>query len=234
MDLIENKRIQKLAENFGKILLKRKNLANLKAEDIFNLLEKGALSSEEALFWLSVLAIKNEEKANFDELTGLLNRKPLFETLSFHLDELKEGKLNCLSLLMIDIDHFKKINDGLGHQIGDLVIRKIAEILKKHVKEELVFRYGGEEFIILLPNFELEKALKVAERLRRKIERDKIIELENKNFSNITVSVGVSHLKKEHLSEFPLADFAISDLIKKADSALYKAKQNGRNQVCIG
>ena len=130
---------------------------------------------------------------------------------------------NRVSLLMLDIDHFKKINDTYGHPTGDLVICKLANICRKESREiDVVARLGGEEFAILLPETDLQVAITVAERIRATIENTSVKSLSDVAF-HFTVSIGVAEQPPEDKSE--------ETLIGKADAALYQAKTGGRNKV---
>jgi len=152
-----------------------------------------------------------ENRAYFDALTKVYNRYGFNK----HLNELSNKKF---SLIFCDIDHFKKINDTYGHDAGDMVLKKVASILKKNLrKNDIIGRWGGEEFLILLPETELENAKKVAEKLRKTIEK------ENFNIpQQVTCSFGISeHQENED----------IESTIKRADELLYKAKNGGRNKV---
>ncbi len=152
-----------------------------------------------------------------DGLTGLYNHKYILKVLSEKVNESKQYS-NELSIIMLDIDHFKKINDNYGHQVGDEVIVKLASILKNTVsKEKIIGRCGGEEFLIILPNTDSESAYKVAENIRNKVMNYR---WPNKKL-NVTVSGGVSTLEDEDGYT----------LFRKADEILYKAKQNGRNRI---
>lgn len=130
-----------------------------------------------------------------------------------------------LSLLLLDIDHFQKVNDKYGHLVGDQCLRSLSILLKKQVKREtdIVAQYGGEEFGIILPDSDIDQATGIAEKIR--------ISVENHNFQNgetnisFTNSVGVA-------SNVPPLGFTIKQLIEQSDSALYRAKKNYRNQVC--
>jgi diguanylate cyclase (GGDEF)-like protein len=128
---------------------------------------------------------------------------------------------------MIDIDYFKNYNDFHGHQKGDELLRKIAELLRKNLRAiDKVYRYGGEEFIVLLPEVDKEGALACAERLRRKVEQEPFEgEEESQPSGKITISIGVA--------SYPLDGDSIEKLIEAADSALYRAKALGRNRVCL-
>jgi diguanylate cyclase len=129
-----------------------------------------------------------------------------------------------LSLLFIDIDFFKKVNDSYGHPIGDLVLKKFAVVLSDLVSEkDFISRNGGEEFAVLLPECDHQQAIFFAERIRKQIEETPFIIHDNKSIST-TVSIGVATLCETTKD--------IEELIIQADSALYSAKQVGRNRVC--
>jgi len=157
--------------------------------------------------------------AETDHLTKLYNRQKVDRCL----DSEYENSLNSqkeLSLMMLDIDHFKAVNDTYGHQIGDNVLVDISNILQNNTrKDDIVGRFGGEEFIIILPNTNVEEAKEIAEKLRKIIENNEFPTVGQK-----TISIGVSSYKD---------NLSLNDLIKNADEALYKAKNNGRNRVEI-
>jgi diguanylate cyclase (GGDEF)-like protein len=123
---------------------------------------------------------------------------------------------------MIDIDFFKKVNDTYGHDKGDLVLKKITNILKQELRStDVLCRYGGEEFMIMMPEIRMEQAMYTAERLRKKV-MDTDIELNSDKKINLTISLGVA--------ESQIAD-SFDSIIKRVDEALYKAKDSGRNCV---
>jgi len=161
-----------------------------------------------------------------DALTNLFNRRKMEEDLRNELERSKRYT-RPLSILMIDIDHFKNYNDYHGHQKGDEVLRKIASILRDNVRTiDRVYRYGGEEFLVMLPEIDKEGALACAERLRRKVEQEPFEgEEESQPSGKITISIGVA--------SYPLDGDSIEKLIEAADSALYRAKASGRNRVCL-
>jgi diguanylate cyclase (GGDEF)-like protein len=130
-----------------------------------------------------------------------------------------------LSLIILDIDHFKNVNDEYGHQAGDVILKELSRLLKKCVREiDLVARYGGEEFVIILPETPKRNAIIVAERMRAAImETDFPHEPQP---LNITASIGVAGYPEDDIR-------TRIDIISKADLALYKAKRDGRNQVCL-
>jgi polar amino acid transport system substrate-binding protein len=165
-----------------------------------------------------VLALVIAYKANLyrrqaqeDALTGIYNRGSI-ESILKKLLRKEDG-----SILFFDIDHFKKINDTYGHEKGDFVLKKLAKIIKDHIRESDIFgRWGGEEFVLILPNTPYEKALIVAEKIR------KIVESSDFDGIDVTISVGVSEFRKGD---------SVKSVVKKADLAMYKAKEDGRNRV---
>lgn len=162
-----------------------------------------------------------EHKAIVDDLTKLYNRGWLNENFP-PLLELCKNDMHPFSYLMIDIDHFKKINDTYGHQVGDFVLQLTGEVLNNLSRTtDYVVRYGGEEMAMLLPNTNVDDALNIAERVRHTIE-NKVIVYEPGKTLSITVSIGIATLSKYETSE---------DLIKNADEALYYAKVHGRNRI---
>ena len=158
-----------------------------------------------------------------DELTGLYNRRH-FES-NFEREFLRAKRYNSnLSVAIVDIDFFKQINDKYGHLTGDFVLRELAFILKDSLrKTDMVFRYGGEEFAILLTETDSEQSLIPLERLRKYIETKTFVK--SGNSVEFTVSIGVS----SNIIETNTPD----ELLELADKALYKAKNSGRNQVVV-
>jgi len=156
-------------------------------------------------------------------LTGLSNRRDFSEKANFLLAQSKRNQ-SPLSVMLIDADHFKNINDTFGHDVGDLTLVAISKTCHHIMREtDIVARFGGEEFTILMPDTSLEIALKVAERLRDALAKTDV-QLANGKQINFTVSIGVSAVSIEE-------NDAITAAIKLADQAMYKAKENGRNQV---
>ncbi len=165
-----------------------------------------------------------ERQARVDYLTGLYNRRYFMEEGEVELARALRYK-KPLSLMMLDIDYFKRINDTYGHKTGDLVLQRISLLCQETLREvDIIGRMGGEEFAILLPETKLDKAIEVAERLRVVIEKAEIL-LENGLPLKVTVSIGVANLKSRTVN--------IDILLHAADVALYEAKNNGRNQVSI-
>jgi diguanylate cyclase (GGDEF)-like protein len=160
--------------------------------------------------------------ATVDGMTGLFNRRHFLSLAEIEWSRYQRHE-RPMSLVLFDIDRFKSINDSFGHHAGDHVITQIADICQQQKrKSDIVARFGGEEFLILLPETTLAAAQRVAERLRRKVETS-AISVASKDI-NATISVGVA--------EADPAMASIFDLIKLADKALYLAKDSGRNRVC--
>lgn len=179
---------------------------------------------------LSAVAVENaqlyesiEELAIKDSLTGLYLRRYLLERLGEELSRQLRRKKE-MSFLMVDLDKFKQYNDQFGHMAGDIVLKTVAMILQESFKEpgDLVCRYGGEEFAILLPDCSKSKAIELAEEIRKKIKKQDIIL--RKQVTHITVSIGVA--------SFPNDAQVKDELIQKADRAMYEAKSKGRDRVC--
>lgn len=163
--------------------------------------------------------------ATTDELTQLYNRRQFLHLSEQTLNRSKRYS-EPLTLLMCDIDFFKHINDTFGHATGDLVLQRVAQILKSALREtDLAGRIGGEEFAILLVQTPQETGFDVAERLRKNIENNPIYVDDNLNTVPITVSIGAAA---------PIYPYeTLSSLMQRADQSLYQAKRTGRNQVCL-
>jgi len=166
---------------------------------------------------------KSEQRARTDTLTGLPNRRALEEFFrTAQIAAMEKGE--PLSVLLVDIDHFKTFNDDFGHGVGDQVLRLMAKLLRERVREiDLPARYGGEELIAVLPGAELATCHDVAERIRRSISECSITRRSTGEvLPSITVSIGVG--------QFRLGE-SMADLIDRCDQALYLAKKTGRNRV---
>jgi two-component system cell cycle response regulator len=165
---------------------------------------------------------KLQYEANTDSHTGCYNKGYFNNSLYL---EVKKSKVtgNPLSLIVFDLDHFKKLNDGYGHDAGDYVLKELATQIRGHgVRDQDVFaRYGGEEFVILLPKTNLKQAFEIAERLRKLVEAHHFL-YEEKRLP-VTASIGVADYRQGVATG--------TDLFKRADEAVYKSKQGGRNQV---
>ncbi|OLP63348.1 putative diguanylate cyclase YedQ [Bacillus pumilus] len=162
-------------------------------------------------------------QAHYDFLTGVLNKRKFDEVLDLAFSMRWKQPLQQISLIYLDIDYFKSINDQYGHHEGDIVLKEIGTRLMKNTRSsDYIGRIGGEEFAVLLPNCSVEKTWQIAERLRKKL-ADQPIYLENGTSIQITVSIGCAY--------YPGTLTDIKQLPIIADQELYKAKQSGRNQV---
>lgn len=161
-----------------------------------------------------------KEKALTDGLTKLYNHSYIHERLSEEISNTRRHDLD-LSLIMVDLDNFKLINDTFGHKQGDMVLRKVSKSIKDVIREEDVAgRYGGEEFIIILPNTDNNSAYMVAEKIRTSVKKIKW----NSKELNITLSGGVATFDDENTNEF----------IEKTDVLLYRAKNEGKDKIIMG
>jgi diguanylate cyclase (GGDEF)-like protein len=157
-------------------------------------------------------------------LTGIANRRHWDWRLAEEIARAQRYRYP-VAVLMVDIDHFKRVNDTHGHQVGDEVLRQVAERLRSTLRRtDFLARYGGEEFGIIAPQTALEAAKVLAERLRRAIAREPI-QVNNELSIPLTISVGVAVFPEHGQNE--------SDLVAAADAALYRAKQDGRNCVRV-
>ena len=181
------------------------------------------LTSQFAIqFQKVVLYRKVQEMSITDSLTEVSTRRHFLDRFSEEIRRSMRHKSN-LTLLMLDLDHFKETNDTFGHLVGDAVLKEVAVILKSNLREiDIIGRYGGEEFAIVLAGTGKEEAHQAAERIRESIEAtvfkayDEVV--------STTVSIGVS--------VFPDKGVDVESLIEASDRALYKAKETGRNKVC--
>ena len=163
---------------------------------------------------------KLETMATTDKLTGLTNRQ-MFDFLYKQAWKANQRRKTALSILLLDIDHFKKINDTYGHPAGDQVLQAVAKALAEGLRgDDALFRWGGEEFLVLLSDCNADQALTLAERIRNRIQ-DLVIYHGQENI-RVTVSLGAAELKAEEAAE---------TLVSRSDQALYQAKNNGRNRV---
>lgn len=168
--------------------------------------------------------IQMEALAMHDGLTGLLNRRAIEEYAEAEFN-MAGRKKQAMSVILLDIDHFKNVNDRFGHKFGDVVLRRVAQTLKEDLRNyDRVGRWGGEEFLLILPDTELKDAVTVAERLRSKTAAVQIC-LENGETFSIHISLGAACATEKFQS--------LAKLIDGADQALYQAKQSGRDRVCV-
>jgi len=173
---------------------------------------------------VDITAKKQLEKlASIDKLTGLYNRRMIDEFINIEVETQKRNPYDGLSVIMVDIDYFKKVNDTHGHAAGDKVLIEVARECKEILEKEYILgRYGGEEFIAILPNTDLCTAVKFAEAIRKKIEEHPV-KIDGSEELKVTLSLGVAEVKDE--SE------ELQNIFNKVDSALYAAKRKGRNRT---
>ena len=183
---------------------------------------------EQANRRLNEINVRLDAQAHVDELTGIPNRRSFFE----HLDrewrrQLRAGdEAQPLALLLIDIDYFKRYNDYYGHPAGDRCLKRIAGLIRDFAKRpgDLAARIGGEEFVLLLPETDLEAARELAERMRERVAEEGITHLDSPAADFVSISVGVASMR-------PRPGARPSELVHMADRALYEAKRGGRNLV---
>ena len=167
-----------------------------------------------------------ERLAVEDAVTGIANRRVFDSTFASEWSRaLRHG--SYLSLILIDVDHFKAYNDLYGHRHGDSVLAAVASVLKSCARRssDTIARYGGEEFVAILPEVDLEDALRIAESMRRSVEQLSVPHDMSPTLSRITVSIGCASLEVS-------PDQSMEHLLEAADQALYQAKDSGRNRVC--
>ena len=198
----------------GDLYYEKKTITPLK-DDENNLI--GFVSSGKDVTLETMMHQEMEHLASIDKLTGIYNRHKFEELFSLEAERARRFS-SPLSLILLDIDHFKSVNDTYGHDIGDDVLKHLSSIIKSNIRQIDIFaRWGGEEFLVLSPGTNLTEVKTFAEKLRLAVEQASFPSVDN-----VTVSIG--------LSEFETGD-TFSNLFKRADKALYFAKNNGRNQV---
>ena len=201
-DLLDEKNalLGELTESRKKLRRYTKNLENMVEQ------------RTEVLKWLAIT----------DPLTGLFNRRYFIEKLEAEFRRSRRYR-HDLSLMMMDIDHFKKVNDRHGHQIGDEVLKKITSMIYNQFRDpDISCRYGGEEFAVMLPETPLKDAFRAAERMRKEAARADLSVEERR--IGLTLSIGLASIRDPRVNSY-------DDLIKVADDNLYRAKRKGRNRV---
>ena len=175
---------------------------------------------------LEIAKSKLVEMANKDPLTNLYNRR-YFNDVADTLLSMAHRQQQEFSIFMLDIDRFKLINDTYGHNAGDVVLKKLSNLLTTSIRQsDVAIRFGGEEFVVLLPNTNIDGAVLIAKKLKEAIENIEI-KIPNIDIIKFTVSIGISQCDCSKNAE------VIDDLVHKADEALYEAKRAGRNKIVI-
>jgi diguanylate cyclase len=165
---------------------------------------------------------ESEARALVDALTNVLNRNAYNLKIGELVHEYKRYKEEW-ALLVLDIDHFKKFNDTYGHKTGDKVLKSVAATVSNSIRvSDHIFRYGGEEFVVILSRINKETTKTLSEKIRREVERDYFVDGDNE--LKVTMSIGAAIITPEDTE---------ASLFERADKALYQAKQNGRNQVLL-
>jgi diguanylate cyclase (GGDEF)-like protein len=210
-------------ETMGLLCLEFPHPADTKEEESFSHNQSilAIAVAEQSALALANIRLRQtlHSQSNSDALTGLNNRRFLSEEFNNILADATAGN-KPVSVILIDVDHFKTINDTLGHEAGDMVLQKMSEVFRDFVRQnDIVCRLGGDEFLVVMPDVSLDKACTRAEELRAAVSQIKI----NKDGFPITVSLGVA--------DFPAHGNTAEKLIQSADEALYKAKEAGRNKT---
>lgn len=200
------------------------NTSHVVARNLLYMLSNRIRKDDEALSDSFILQQRYARSARIDTLTGLYNRYWLDEMLP-RLLERAQTDGGGLGLLMLDVDHFKQFNDSFGHLAGDELLRILGTILLSHLRvDDSAVRFGGEEFVVILPGLQRDKVIEVAERLCEVIRIQTAERLAHKDLPGVTVSIGVALLAAGHSGR---------ELIAEADRALYQAKHAGRDQVVV-
>ena len=223
-----------LAEDAHRELLKKRGIAD---KELLN--ELGDIHSTETLG-----RMRAEKERHEDSMTGLRNRKAFDAQVLYLLNLEHRMGQNC-ALIMLDFDHFKRVNDEHGHPAGDEALRQIAKIINGAIRSsDVAYRYGGEEFAVILPAVDAVGAMVVAERIRKSVE-DAIIAVPGKNGNTVelrkTISLGIAdtenidawHGSDKGVSSDVMKEKVMDVLVANADKALYAAKDQGRNQTAI-
>jgi diguanylate cyclase (GGDEF)-like protein len=207
------------------ILMQLINISHEISRNLLFLLSKRLRSGNSTVTHSKQLQEEFEQNANIDALTGLFNRRWIDDYFDRLLRRAKQqDDNNDFAILLADVDHFKIFNDRYGHLAGDQALRCVADALQENTRPtDIVSRYGGEEFLIILPNTNPQMAKSVAERIVEGM-REQAVVMGETRYPNITISVGIASLE---------SDDNFDTLVEAADKGLFKAKENGRNQVAI-
>jgi len=210
LEMIEAKKdvIVKIKNKFDEYCIFTIKAANFYDYYILSLTDITSISNQSREF---------EHSANYDSLTQIYNRKAFERLLNEKIDKYRYKSKEFI-FVMLDIDHFKNVNDTYGHQVGDEVLKQLVDVVKLHIRDDDIFaRVGGEEFVLIL-DVDITMGFKVVQHLKEFIANEKF-----KTVKKVTCSFGITQYKQQD---------QISDMMKRADEALYEAKDNGRNRVC--
>lgn len=226
----QNNRVKQYQADYCEVISYYEQLVSLRKEHNISIKQNEVLAVVLfiALILLLViikLSLSRYRDSMTDTLSGLYNRKQLEKEVSFY--DKNNHKLLSYGIIMADIDFFKKYNDTYGHAAGDEVIRRVSSILRQSVREkDIVIRYGGEEFLVLLKDINSSTIESIAERIRLNVAKEQICHENSACGEYLSLSVGCFYVENT-------ASISLSDAIKEADKALYKSKQNGRNTVTL-
>jgi diguanylate cyclase (GGDEF)-like protein len=204
----------------------KRKIASYEYHFLYNLFRSTSYYYQNLLLMekLRFLFIRAEKEAVTDPLTDLFNYRYFMDQLKREINRNQRRKSN-FSLIMIDIDFFKNYNDALGHQAGDVILKRISKLMMENTRtSDIVARYGGEEFIIICPELNSEGAHQVAEKIRQIVEKTEFPKIDQNPDFSITISLGISTFPEDGENAY--------QLIRRADKALYEAKETGRNKVC--
>jgi len=195
------------------------------SRNLLYLLSSRLRSGNEVISGTQQLQKEYEEHANIDVLTGLNNRRWINNYFQRIFNRINyQETFPVLSIIMVDVDYFKGFNDSYGHVAGDFALRAVARAMENSIRpDDRIARYGGEEFLVILSDTNAQEAHIVAERIRKGVE-EAVIEQSSIRYPNLTVSLGIAQLRE---------DDNLADLINIADKALYSAKNDGRNRICV-
>ncbi|MEE8208428.1 MAG: GGDEF domain-containing protein [Nitrosomonadaceae bacterium] len=200
------------------------NVSHGVARNILYILAGRMRYNNEALVTRAKMQMEAERVASTDGLTGLHNRRWLSDAFKRQMQRCELDNLPC-TVLMLDIDHFKGVNDRFGHIAGDRILCTVAQMLLSTMRPaDLISRYGGEEFALCLPDTSIKDSSLIAERLRTAIANAKTTFEDGKQLPPVTVSIGIAQMQPGQ---------TLDSLISSADSALYRAKANGRNCISV-
>ncbi len=221
-----NEHIKKSSIDLNKITKDLKDLDNTKLLASFSDFQKNLLKTlkeaDSTIIKLQEEILQLEKESNIDPLTKLYNKRALLRDLETVLNFGKDKELD-LSIIMFDLDNFKKVNDTFGHIAGDKTLIYITKVLKNSLRSEVKsYRFGGEEFVVVLIRISLEEAINIAERILKTISESKLI------YKNSTIKITMSGGITKHIQ-----NDTVESIIERADKALYKAKKSGKNKVVI-
>ncbi len=215
-------RIARVSDAYQSIALKREATLSERLDKQLRQLEKVARISDRYQQMMRDLNIALKEASTHDALTGLANRRLLVERLKEETERCRRYA-RTFSIVMVDVDHFKDVNDHYGHELGDRALSEIARTMDAELREQdLCGRWGGEEFLVLLPETALSEAQAVVERIRLSV-RELVVRADTEQL-HITVSIGVA---QHHSGE------NYSNTVNRADKALFEAKRSGRDRVVL-